>query len=313
MSKIKYSIVIPMFNEALMLEKCLGSIIRATENRNDVEIIIVDNGSTDGCDKKAAAMGAEVIYQTTGNISLLRNIGAQQAKGEYLLFLDADMEVYATWFADIDKYFKQLETHVFGFMDLAPEEAPWFAKRWHERCLNRRNGIKVVDDLPGRNIYVKKANFDAVNGFDESLMTGEDKDLIMRLIANGETVYSVYPPHIIHWGYEKTFKEWLSKEYWRQHNHPEIIIRHNFSLRVLRFPIIALAILFFAVLALLIPKLFVPAMLASLFPSIGLTIKHKHSRRNIIVAIQFILLYWLRFLTSAISILVAMVKLCLRK
>lgn len=313
MSKIKYSIVIPMFNEGLMLDKCLGSIINATENRDDIEIIIVDNGSTDGCDQKAVIMGAEVIYQTIGNISALRNTGANNAKGEFLLFLDADMEVYPTWFEDIDKYFSELEGNVFGFMDFAPKNAPWFARRWHERCLNRRNGIKLVDDLPGRNIYVKKSSFDAINGFDESLMTGEDKDLIMRLITNGETVYSVYPPHITHWGYEKTFKEWIAKEYWRQHNHPELIIRHNFSLRVLRFPIIALAILFFAVLALLVPKLFIPSLLVSLLPSIVLTLKHKHSRKSIAIALQFILLYWLRFLTSAVSIIVAIVKLALGK
>lgn len=313
MRDIKFSFVIPMLNEMQHIERCLGKIIQEAQAHQHAEIIVVDNGSTDGCDDWVEERNIELIRVNKQHISTLRNLGAERATGEYLIFLDADIEIFDGFLPAVEQHFEELNADAFGYLDLAPDIAPWYAERWAERCLNRRNVTKAVDDLPGRNINVKKEFFDKVGGFDNTLVTGEDKDFIMRIIKAGAKIYSKSPEIVTHWGYEKSFKQWLAKEYWRQHNHPDLLLRHKFSFRVLRFPAIAMAVFFCAVLAIIKPALFMPFMFLSFLPALLITLKNQHSRRNISIFAQFVFLYWARFMVTAWSTLLATVEMLMGK
>ena len=92
---MKFSIVIPAYNVADYLEKCVLSVVNQTFD--DWETILVDDGSTDGitsvlCDRLAAKYGQRfcVIHQETGGLGAARNAGMEAAEGEYLVFLDSD-------------------------------------------------------------------------------------------------------------------------------------------------------------------------------------------------------------------------------
>ncbi len=92
---MKFSIVIPAYNVADYLEKCVRSV--AAQTFEDWEAILVDDGSTDGitgalCDRLAAEQGERfrVIHQENGGLGAARNTGMEHASGEYLLFLDSD-------------------------------------------------------------------------------------------------------------------------------------------------------------------------------------------------------------------------------
>lgn len=87
------SVVIPVYNVKLYLEHCVRSVLDQTFK--DLEIILVDDGSTDGsgdlCDKIAAdEPRIRVVHQQNQGLSGARNTGLQQAKGEYVAFLDSD-------------------------------------------------------------------------------------------------------------------------------------------------------------------------------------------------------------------------------
>ncbi len=96
---MKYSIIVPVYNVEKYLPKCLDSLIN--QNFSDYEIIIVDDGSTDGSGKIADAYAEKcsslisVIHQKNSGPAIARNTGIDKAKGEYLCFIDSD-----DWVAD---------------------------------------------------------------------------------------------------------------------------------------------------------------------------------------------------------------------
>lgn len=90
---MKFSVVIPSYNVEAYLEECLGSV--AAQSYKDWEAIIVDDGSTDGSAAQAETWTRKderfhLLKQENQGLSAARNAGMDQARGEYLLFLDAD-------------------------------------------------------------------------------------------------------------------------------------------------------------------------------------------------------------------------------
>ncbi|EMI7479007.1 glycosyltransferase family 2 protein [Morganella morganii] len=88
---IKYSIIIPCFNSERYLNDILRFIHTAHTIRNDIEFIIINDGSTDMTDDILSTQ-SKIIYikQTNKGVSASRNLGIESANGQYLLFLDAD-------------------------------------------------------------------------------------------------------------------------------------------------------------------------------------------------------------------------------
>ena len=92
---MKVSVIIPVYNVKPYLERCVQSVLGQTYK--DIEMILVDDGSTDGsgqlCDELAAKHGQiRVIHQENQGLSVARNVGIQQAIGEYVVFLNSDDE-----------------------------------------------------------------------------------------------------------------------------------------------------------------------------------------------------------------------------
>ena len=89
----KLSIVVPVYNVQDYIDECVGSIIYQKEN--DIEIILVDDGSTDQsgkiCDSwMERTSNIKVIHKENGGLSSARNAGLDYATGEYILFVDSD-------------------------------------------------------------------------------------------------------------------------------------------------------------------------------------------------------------------------------
>src|SRR5580765_3330169 len=90
------SFVIPVRDDAVRLGKCLESINRNHYPRGLVEVIVVDNGSTDDSAQVARRHGA-IVLRSTGRVAELRNRGARAALGGILAFVDSDHEIDGRW------------------------------------------------------------------------------------------------------------------------------------------------------------------------------------------------------------------------
>ena len=92
---IKLSFIVPVYNVEQYLRKCVDSLLEQDLSSSEYEIILVDDGSTDGCpaicDEYAAKHeNIRVIHQKNGGLSAARNAGIKIAKGEYVCFVDSD-------------------------------------------------------------------------------------------------------------------------------------------------------------------------------------------------------------------------------
>ena len=87
------SIIIPVYNSEVTLRRCLDSVI--SQSISDWELILIDDGSTDKsgeiCEEYASKdKRIKVFYKKNGGVSSARNVGLDNAKGEWIAFVDAD-------------------------------------------------------------------------------------------------------------------------------------------------------------------------------------------------------------------------------
>lgn len=211
MSDIILSIIIPAKDEENYISGCLASIKSAIANAFPYEVIVVDNGSVDTTVARAKEAGATVVSIDSATISSLRNRGAELAKGEILLFLDADVFIKKEWFyafnAILDKVInKRLIT---GSRCLVPEKSNWIEKFWFKPLINADSPY-----INSGHLIVSKKFFNELRGFSENLITGEDYDLCIRATKGGGFVENNTALQAVHLGYPKTILQFIKRERW---------------------------------------------------------------------------------------------------
>jgi glycosyltransferase involved in cell wall biosynthesis len=100
----KISVIVPVYNMENYLQKCLSSI--ATQTHKDLEIILINDGSTDGsskiCDDYAAKEERiKVIHKSNGGVASARNAGLKICTGEYIAFVDSDDWIEPTMYSEL--------------------------------------------------------------------------------------------------------------------------------------------------------------------------------------------------------------------
>lgn len=104
---MKLSIVIPVYNTEKYLKECLDSIISAIKN-DDVELIIIDDGSTDSSNliyNNYSFKNLKKIKIENSGVSNARNIGINAASGDWIMFVDSDDTLSENWYKTLSKYF----------------------------------------------------------------------------------------------------------------------------------------------------------------------------------------------------------------
>jgi len=96
----KISVIVPVYNAAPYLHRCIDSILAQTFT--DFELLLIDDGSTDGsgrfCDEYADKDGRiRVFHKENGGVSSARNVGLDNACGEWIAFCDSDDRVFPEW------------------------------------------------------------------------------------------------------------------------------------------------------------------------------------------------------------------------
>lgn len=185
MENPKISLIIPSFNEEQYIGRTLDSVNKARDhyrNPSLIEIIVVNNNSTDNTENIAKNKGATVIKEEKRCIASVRNKGAQASTGSILGFLDADSCVSPNIFNSIDNVMSSGKC-IGGGTTLR---------------LDRRSlGIFVtycITTIPARwlfgvaggLIFTGRQTFEDIGGFDESLFGAEDSKFIFEMKKQGK-------------------------------------------------------------------------------------------------------------------------------
>ena len=188
-----FSVVMPVLNGGADLDRCLTAL-RESAFR-DWELIVVDDGSSDGSPERARAAGARVL-ESGGRRGpgAARNLGAGEARGDYLFFLDADCEVHTDTLARAAAALAgdQAPDAVFGSYDDDPPTSGFVA-----RFKNLTHHYVHQQARPEAGTFwagcgaVRRSTFLEVGGFDAELFPRpsiEDIELGYRLRERGFTV-----------------------------------------------------------------------------------------------------------------------------
>src|SRR5436190_6788634 len=178
---MKISIVVPAFNEEKLLPASLRAINAAREALHargwETELLVCDNNSTDRTAEVARAEGASVVFEPINQISRARNAGAAAAKGDWLIFIDADSHPSPELFSDVadaitsGKYIAggatvQMDARIVGM---------WlFVMLWN--VISR-----MKKWCAGSFIFCQTEVFRAIGGFSHELFVSEELDLSQRL------------------------------------------------------------------------------------------------------------------------------------
>ena len=185
------SFVVPAHNEAAFISACVRAIRESCETlRIPHEIVVANDASTDATGEIARAEGARVVDVNVRHIAAVRNAGARVARGDRLVFVDADSLV------DTPLIRAAMEALDAGFVGggagVRFEEAvPWWASGMLWLIVR---GMRAGQWAAGSFLFCTRLAFDAVGGFDESVYAGEEIYTSQRLKALGR--FTVLPETI---------------------------------------------------------------------------------------------------------------------
>lgn len=169
------SVIIPTYNEEEVIERLLRSL--KDQSYSEIEIIVVDNNSTDKT-KKIAYSYTNNVYDFGPERSAQRNFGAKMAKGKYFLFLDADMELTPNVIQEcvsVAESDKKIGAIVIPEKSIATNF--WENVKAFERTFYNLEGDLLTD---AARFFTKEA-FNKAKGYDESITGPEDWDLPERV------------------------------------------------------------------------------------------------------------------------------------
>lgn len=259
------SIIILNFNGLKYVEKCLQSVMAS--DYSSFEVVFVDNNSIDGSaeyvGRKYGADPRFKLIRNAGNYgySLGNNIGAEQSKGEYLIFLNVDTIVKSDWLRQLLAF---LEVHpsvgiaqcklrmmdALGAIDCAGHYVDWFGisfVRGHGEIDHGQYDIpEAVFGASGAAFCARRRVFQKLGGFDEDFfMLFEEDDLSWRAWLSGHSVFYVPQALVYHKGGAiRSGEGEYFNLYYSRRNRLVSMLKNYQTRNLLRFLPVGMALLF---------------------------------------------------------------------
>jgi glycosyltransferase involved in cell wall biosynthesis len=253
------SIIIPTFNGASRIGKCLDSLLQQTPGRN-AEILVVNDGSTDNTAKVVQSYdGVRLVSQANAGPAAARNRGAVEARGEILLFTDDDCVPMSDWLNAMLEPFEDPE--VVGAKGIYRTHQRSLAARFVQleyedryRMMSRFTYIDFVDTYSAA---FRRDRFLEISGYDTSfpLACAEDIELSYRMATRGWKM-KFAPGAIVYHTHPDTLTRYLKKKFkfafWRVlavRKNPDKALKDSHTPQVMKLqllfaPLLAVALAF---------------------------------------------------------------------
>jgi glycosyltransferase involved in cell wall biosynthesis len=188
--RIRYSIVVPAYNEAAYLPTSIPSL-QQQDFAGPYEIIVVDNNSTDDTAAVAGRYGVRVVSEAQQGVCAARQRGAEEAVGDILVSVDADTRYPPHWLRTIDERFAAEPGSIAVAGPCRYENPSWWAKLFPVLLFGLVAKVFAATGFVG---YVSATNIamrrSAFPGYNTRLTQGGDElDLLRRLRRRGKVVW----------------------------------------------------------------------------------------------------------------------------
>ena len=191
---MRFSVVVPVFNRPDEVDELLQSLV--AQSTTDFDVIIIEDGSTLHCkevvERYQKALDIQYFIIENSGPAGARNVGIEQAKGEYIIFFDSDCIIPPGYFGAVEKALVETNADAFGGPDKAHESFTDVQKAINYSMTSFfttggiRGGKQKMDKFYPRsfNMGIRREVAQALGGFSK-MRFGEDIDFSIRIIKGG--------------------------------------------------------------------------------------------------------------------------------
>lgn len=251
------SVIIPAYNAEETIAQCLKSLEQQTVSRERYEIIVVDDGSSDGTKCQVSAFPDVLLFsQPNAGPAAARNLGGRHARGGTILFTDADCVPAKDWIECIIAPFcdKEIVGVKGAYLTRQRALVARFTQVEYEGRYDRMAREKYIDFIDTYSAGYRRDIFLKTGGFDIIFSTAsvEDQEFSFRLASQGYKMVFVPEARVFHlkhadnlWAY---WKKKFKIGYWKvlvHRRHPDKLIRDSHTPQTLKLQILLVGLLGF--------------------------------------------------------------------
>jgi glycosyltransferase involved in cell wall biosynthesis len=321
---MEISVIIPVYNGGKKLQKCICALKRQKTSR-PYEIIIVDDGSTDGGPQKVKEDGFRVFKQANQGPAAARNLGVANAQGKIVLFTDADCEPHEDWIEEMVCCLEDPEIAAVkgSYLTKQKEIVARFVQIEYESKYERMKKDRYIDFIDTYAAGFKIEDFRRVGGYDTKFPTAsvEDQEFSFRMWGQGYRM-AFNPEARVYHAHSNTLWNYAKKKFrigfWKAlvlKRHPSKIARDSHTPQTLKLEMVFATLLLVSLLAFPWQNAFLFGVLFSLtgFLATSLPFVIGAFRKDPVVGLLSPFLLFVRAHALSLGLMVGACKFCVGK
>ncbi len=210
------SVIVPVLDGAETVGDMLAALKHQVGAPRNLEILVVDNGSTDGTQEIVRRFNVTLLTEATRGASAARNRGLNAARGDVVVFVDADTLPTRRWLAELVAPFANP-----GVVLVSGQTLDYMPNTASERFMAQLGTYKLEYSffrqefpyIPSCNMAVRREAALAVGGWDETLLTSEDMDFCVRVVRRYNSPILRLPNAVL-FSRHRTTDEALRQQAW---------------------------------------------------------------------------------------------------